>query len=586
MISSCDLLKNSYLCLLNNTTCYEQPAHYSVVICWKIRIFAYWTTPCSLSQKDIIQLWFAEKFVSLLIEQHLLRDKLIRISRCDLLKNSYLCLLNNTMIPMKTPCSRVVICWKIRIFAYWTTPASETLAARNTLWFAEKFVSLLIEQHLKIKMIPHKRSCDLLKNSYLCLLNNTIYYGRNEHDWLWFAEKFVSLLIEQHPKYAKAIFWIRCDLLKNSYLCLLNNTGCIPRQSNSGVVICWKIRIFAYWTTPNGFFRTIVIMLWFAEKFVSLLIEQHPECPLFFRDTVVICWKIRIFAYWTTPVRQSNILNPQLWFAEKFVSLLIEQHPGSGVRTLEPVVICWKIRIFAYWTTPSLRKVLCRKRCDLLKNSYLCLLNNTWALGWCSPCPVVICWKIRIFAYWTTPQWCIYSCRHSLWFAEKFVSLLIEQHQDSVWEYQDNCCDLLKNSYLCLLNNTHTKIEKRLQVVVICWKIRIFAYWTTPACDLKSYPVKLWFAEKFVSLLIEQHHTKRSTKIGFGCDLLKNSYLCLLNNTRLCRSGSIWECCKQWQKWEKSHAWRKKPQQTRGFFLLAYIPPTPFLFPMKRQNWV
>ena len=42
-----------------------------------------------------------------------------------------------------------------------------------------------------------------------------------------------------------------------------------------------------------------------------------------------------------------------LWFAEKFVSLLIEQH-RAGKRKPKPlVVICWKIRIFAYWTTPD-----------------------------------------------------------------------------------------------------------------------------------------------------------------------------------------------------------------------------------------
>ena len=41
--------------------------------------------------------------------------------------------------------------------------------------------------------------CDLLKNSYLCLLNNTLLVLR--------LRGVVS-----------------CDLLKNSYLCLLNNT--------------------------------------------------------------------------------------------------------------------------------------------------------------------------------------------------------------------------------------------------------------------------------------------------------------------------------------------------------------------------
>ena len=143
----------------------------------------------------------------------------------------------------------------------------------------------------------------------------------------------------------------------------------------------------------------------------------------------MICWKIRIFAYWTTPSIYQGTEEHELWFAEKFVSLLIEQH--------QPVVAT---------------KVL--SCCDLLKNSYLCLLNNTSTEERIPSAIVVICWKIRIFAYWTTP-------------------ILFEENN-----YES--CDLLKNSYLCLLNNTLSKLIHMQKTVVICWKIRIFAYWTTP----------------------------------------------------------------------------------------------------------
>ena len=170
-----------------------------------------------------------------------------------------------------------------------------------------------------------------------------------------------------------------------------------------GVVICWKIRIFAYWTTPVEERMKREEKLWFAEKFVSLLIEQHQMVNLTTRFSVVICWKIRIFAYWTTPINSMTAEQKQLWFAEKFVSLLIEQHLGS---------IC---------STSS-------GGCDLLKNSYLCLLNNTVLRTYQRNLLVVICWKIRIFAYWTTPRRLRLPPGHGLWFAEKFVSLLIEQH--------------------------------------------------------------------------------------------------------------------------------------------------------------
>ena len=171
----------------------------------------------------------------------------------------------------------------------------------------------------------------------------------------------------------------RCDLLKNSYLCLLNNTWRRASPSRRHVVICWKIRIFAYWTTPVKPICLVIMWLWFAEKFVSLLIEQHPRERFHPSDGVVICWKIRIFAYWTTPPCRVQGTVRALWFAEKFVSLLIEQHQ-------------------------AIQQAIETASCDLLKNSYLCLLNNT--LG-CCHLPgyrVVICWKIRIFAYWTTPR--------------------------------------------------------------------------------------------------------------------------------------------------------------------------------------
>ena len=195
---------------------------------------------------------------------------------------------------------------------------------------------------------------------------------------LWFAEKFVSLLIEQHLIRIAYPVTYCCDLLKNSYLCLLNNTATNAKEDDKAVVICWKIRIFAYWTTPLYYIMII------------------------------------------------------------------------------------------------------RGGCDLLKNSYLCLLNNTVSHKRVMRLAVVICWKIRIFAYWTTPFTTTWAWGQLLWFAEKFVSLLIEQHRADEPPIQHHGCDLLKNSYLCLLNNTLHGWFWRRNRVVICWKIRIFAYWTTP----------------------------------------------------------------------------------------------------------
>ena len=465
----CDLLKNSYLCLLNNTKggngmsydmlwfaekfvslLIEQhlfrglDLRGKVVICWKIRIFAYWTTPHAAGDRPGGQLWFAEKFVSLLIEQHLAVSRERFRLGCDLLKNSYLCLLNNTAKSYPALYLEVVICWKIRIFAYWTTPHSRNTTHSQKLWFAEKFVSLLIEQHLI-------RFRDNLFAVVICWKIRIFAY------WTTPLENDVFTLF-------------CCDLLKNSYLCLLNNTYHHQESQDFSVVICWKIRIFAYWTTPTNLVASILNALWFAEKFVSLLIEQH------------LFNFVSLFHFRCDLLKNSYLclLNNTCSFQVLFCFV---------------VVICWKIRIFAYWTTPMLLARKDSSRCDLLKNSYLCLLNNT---------------KIhRIHIQ------CL------LWFAEKFVSLLIEQHHDGHRQAKICSCDLLKNSYLCLLNNTQSKSASLRSSVVICWKIRIFAYWTTP-------------------------HTK-AVKFGLSCDLLKNSYLCLLNNTRVAIINHEWSVVICWK---------------------------------------
>ena len=289
------------LCLLNNTCWTKIVFKTFVVICWKIRIFAYWTTPFSPSSTLTSRLWFAEKFVSLLIEQHRTGNAMTDVTSCDLLKNSYLCLLNNTLMPRLSCSLSVVICWKIRIFAYWTTPTKNEHATNSPLWF---------------------------------------------------AEKFVSLLIEQHPAFTASLLQDSCDLLKNSYLCLLNNTKMDENKRRNGVVICWKIRIFAYWTTPARWCRPWRRWLWFAEKFVSLLIEQHqmtsPNMTIGSCDLLKNSYLCLLNNTWFRRNRRLALL----WFAEKFVSLLIEQHPTLG--TLFDTISC-----------------------DLLKNSYLCLLNNT-----------------------------------------------------------------------------------------------------------------------------------------------------------------------------------------------------------------
>ena len=109
-----------------------------VVICWKISIFAQAYTSDNEETISSIQLWFAEKLVSL--------HKHIHPKETE----------QQTM--------EVVICWKISIFAQAYTSGELMALAEQQLWFAEKLVSLHKHIHPASLGGSWCGSCDLLKN--------------------------------------------------------------------------------------------------------------------------------------------------------------------------------------------------------------------------------------------------------------------------------------------------------------------------------------------------------------------------------------------------------------------------------------
>ena len=118
--------------------------------------------------------------------------------------------------------------------------------------------------------------------------------------------------------------------------------------------------------------------------------------------------------------------------------------------------------------------------CDLLKNIYLCGINNNKYPGDSSSVIVVICLKISTFV-----------------------------EQQLVIAYMEflSSCDLLENIYLCGINNNISRYTAICIHVVICLKISTFVVSTTT-------PVI-------------------ATADGTGCDLLENIYLCGINNNYL-----------------------------------------------------
>ena len=74
------------------------------------------------------------------------------------------------------------------------------------------------------------------------------------------------------------------------------------------VVICFKILIFVTTDTTTTEKFTTKLQLWFALKFLSLLLQIQHEAKIEGGENVVICFKILIFV--TTDTTRSFIIKP------------------------------------------------------------------------------------------------------------------------------------------------------------------------------------------------------------------------------------------------------------------------------------
>ena len=271
------------------------------------------------------------------------------------------------------------------------------------------------------------------------------------------------------------------------------------------VVICLKIRTFVVSATTQSQSILCILMLWFAWKFVPLWYQQQhvssavliaPGCDLLENSylcgisnnqvtamkthtAVVICLKIRTFVVSATTGYTHLHAYQSLWFAWKFVPLWYQQqhqvadhyHPFG---------------------------------CDLLENSYLCgISNNTHVFAHALRC-VVICLKIRTFVVSATTRRRRITGRLMLWFAWKFVPLWYQQQLRGINSKSIICCDLLENSYLCGISNNLCTSIFRVEVVVICLKIRTFVVSATTYRLPHRQAGSLWFAWKFVPLWYQQ----------------------------------------------------------------------------------
>ena len=165
----------------------------------------------------------------------------------------------------------------------------------------------------------------MLKNIYLCGINNNLSSFSYLAFSLWFAWKYLPLWYQQQHSTSISIIRFRCDLLENIYLCGINN-------NYSGIYL-WD-----WW--------------------------------------VVICLKISTFVVSTTTGDRRLLPMPLLWFAWKYLPLWYQQQLHGATIAKYCVVICLKISTFVVSTTTNIKKPCYELCCDLLENIYLCGINN------------------------------------------------------------------------------------------------------------------------------------------------------------------------------------------------------------------
>ena len=157
---------------------------------------------------------------------------------------------------------------------------------------------------------------------------------------LWFALKLVSLHYQTQPR--------------------------IAGLTALSVVICFKISIFALSDTTQDVFFDSLQELWFALKLVSLHYQTQRINKPTYREFVVICFKISIFALSDTTIIAIAGIAHGLWFALKLVSLHYQTQLWVTWRSRESVVICFKISIFALSDTTIWILYQTMRCCDLL----------------------------------------------------------------------------------------------------------------------------------------------------------------------------------------------------------------------------
>ena len=219
------------------------------------------------------------------------------------------------------------------------------------------------------------------------------------------------MLVQKLPEF-------RCDLLSNSYLWSIDNSHEKRQPTSRCVVICSLILIFEVLITAPKLIRCnpMLVVICSLILIFEVLITAKQNCPYLRRS----CDLLSNSYLWSIDNSTTGLCSKVFWCCD----LLSNSYLWSIDNSTKPlsrweiwVVICSLILIFEVLITAQLEKLKAAACCDLLSNSYLWSIDNSWINLYAVLGSVVICSLILIFEVLITAK-VGRTIRHLwLWFA-------------------------------------------------------------------------------------------------------------------------------------------------------------------------
>ena len=243
-------------------------------------------------------LWFASILLFLHYESQLLLLSQLPLTRCDLLRFYYFCIMNPNLRWLGTRCWSVVICFDFIIFALWIPTLAFSIVFLLSLWFA----SILLFLHYESQRpgVYQRAITVVICFDFIifALWIPTLAISHITSTTLWFASILLFLHYESQPAPEVTSTPNRCDLLRFYYFCIMNPNVAPYIIYLRCVVICFDFIIFALWI-PTLDMCCLAHCSCDLLRFYYFCI-MNPNCysDEFYIPTVVICFDFIIFALW------------------------------------------------------------------------------------------------------------------------------------------------------------------------------------------------------------------------------------------------------------------------------------------------